>query len=181
MTYYSLDSFEHPPELPPLTREVEIEKLLKKSCDPAYKSHEFFILYCSRGVDGRALPDAIFAEELKRTLVQEELMNGKTVDVASSSDTTEDIHQVFTNMSKSLVILVVFSEAALQTFAGDAHGFTQNNYLLCLQFALKLHDACGARVLGLNMVAVEEEEGGRSFIKFQGWCVRFSDVPHYSS
>jgi len=67
----------------------------------------------------------------------------------------------------------------VQAFSGDLK--EQNNYLLLIQFALQLHDACGVRILGLNLVATDQEQGVRAFIKFQGWQVRFSESPHPSS
>lgn len=178
------------------------------------------------GIDGTELPDAEFAHHLQHTLEEEKLVSGKRARVTLISDSNNEIEEVIRAMGSSVIVLIVFSEAALQSmlllfiflnywlkmiifncllllaFSGDYHGFRQNNYLLFLQFALHLHHARGVRVISshssflffssiyyiIYQIIIRIAFGstwwewgrGNAFIKFQGWCVSFKDVPHYS-
>lgn len=67
------------------------------------------------GVDGESLPDADFALTLQHFLEEEKLLNGKRARVTVVNETNTQIDQVFEQMSASVIVLVVFSEAALQS------------------------------------------------------------------
>jgi hypothetical protein len=157
---------------------VFVHNLVTNSTKPSRKANDFFIIHQSRGINGATLPDEEFATQLQEVLKKEKMVSGRNPTVVRAYENEDGILQMFQQMSASIVVLVILSEDAIRTFAGDLQ--EQNTYLLLIQFALRLYDNCGVRVLGLNLVTCEDYEDVHAFIKFQGWTVRFNDIPHPS-
>eukprot|EP00026_Physarum_polycephalum_P001795 Phypoly_transcript_01798.p1 GENE.Phypoly_transcript_01798~~Phypoly_transcript_01798.p1 ORF type:complete len:395 (+),score=31.47 Phypoly_transcript_01798:1614-2798(+) len=167
-------------KLPLLEHQEDIEESVVRSQNPSKKKYDFFIIYQSKDINGHTINDEEYALNLQTVLHEEKFMERKAI-VGISSEGPKDMMETFKKMSTSVVVLVILSEAAIQTFAKEAEVHEQNNFLLLIQFALKLHDACGVRILSLNLSAIDESDPNTKFFtKFEGWQVRFSDSPHPS-
>jgi len=158
-----------------------LEKAQRTSRHAHKKEFEFFVMYNSRGLDGSQLPDAAFATELRHKLQNEIKINGEHTRVGyADAAANNNMELVLQKMCRSFVILVVFSEATLRTFAGDATQGRQNDYLLMLQFASALFDERGVRIIGLNLMAIDRTAEEVKHFKCEGWLVQYKDIPHCS-
>jgi len=80
--------------------------------------HHLKILYNSRGFGGggERLPDAMFAQEVSATLEKEQKGSGLKCDVfLQDAANVANMEATIDAMCKSYVVVIVFSEAALQS------------------------------------------------------------------